>query len=78
MGVCASAIPQVFAKPEGPGRKLLKYERGGVVFRQGDPAESIYFIVAGRIRLSVTDSRGKQAILGLLGASEVFGQQVLM
>jgi nucleotide-binding universal stress UspA family protein len=67
MLVCASAIPQVFAKPQGPGRKLLRYKRGEVVFHQGDPADSIYFIVAGRIRLSVTDIRGKQATLGLLG-----------
>ena len=43
-----------------------------------DPADGIYFIVAGRIRLSATDLRGKQAILGLLGANEVFGQQCLM
>ncbi len=78
MLVCASAIPQVFAKPQGPGRKLLRYKRGEVIFHQGDPADSIYFIVAGRIRLSVTDIRGKQAILGLLGANEVFGQQCLM
>ncbi len=75
---CASPIPRVFAKPQGPGRKVLRYERGEVVFRQGDPADSIYFIADGRIRLSVTDLRGKQATLGLLGANEVFGQQCLM
>ena len=74
----ASSIPEVFSKPEGPGRKLLKYGRGEVIFRQGDRANSIYFIVAGRIRLSVTDLGGKQAILGLLGANELFGQQCLM
>ena len=74
----ASSIPEVFSKPKGPGRKLLKYERGEVIFRQGDSAHSIYFIVSGRIRLSVTDLRGKQATLGLLGPNEVFGQQCLM
>ena len=74
----ASSIPEIFSKPRGPGRKLLKYERGEVIFRQGDSADSIYFIVSGRIRLSVTDLRGKQATLGLLGPNEVFGQQCLM
>jgi len=74
----ASSIPEIFSKPKGPGRKLLKYERGEVIFRQGDSADSIYFIVSGRIRLSVTDLRGKQATLGLLGPNEVFGQQCLM
>jgi CRP/FNR family transcriptional regulator, cyclic AMP receptor protein len=74
----ASLIPEVFSKPEGPGRKLLKFQRGEFVFRQGDPADSIFFIVAGRVRLSVTVLSGKQATLGLLGPNELFGQQCLM
>lgn len=76
--VQTALIPEIFAKREGPGRKLLKFQRGEVIFRQGDPADGIYFIVAGRIRLSATDPRGKQATLGLLGPSELFGQQCLM
>ena len=73
-----SAIPEIFAKREGPGRKLLKFQRGEIIFRQGDPAHSIYFVVAGRIRLSVTDRDGKEATLGLLGPNELFGHQCLM
>lgn len=73
-----SLIPEIFSKREGLGRKLLKFQRGEIIFRQGDPADSIYFIVAGRIRLSVTDRGGKQATLGLLGPNELFGQQCLM
>lgn len=73
-----SLIPEIFSKREGPGRKLLKFQRGEMVFRQGDPADSVYFIVAGRIRLSATDRGGKQATLGLLGPNELFGQQCLM
>ena len=71
-------IPEVFSKPGGPGRKLLKFQRGDFIFRQGDLADSIYFIIAGRVRLCVTDLRGKQATLGLLGPNELFGQQCLM
>ena len=74
----ASLIPEVFSKPQGPGRKLLKFQRGEFVFRQGDPSDSIYFIVVGRIRLSVTDLSGRQATLSLLGPNELFGQQCLM
>ncbi|MGB9105550.1 MAG: Crp/Fnr family transcriptional regulator [Terriglobales bacterium] len=73
-----SLIPEIFSKREGPGRKLLKFRRGEIIFRQGDSADSIYYIVAGRIRLSVTDLGGKQATLGLLGPNELFGQQCLM
>ncbi len=73
-----SLIPEIFSKREGPGRKVLKFRRGDIIFRQGDPADSIYFIVAGRIRLSVTDLGGKQATLGLLGPNELLGQQCLM
>ncbi len=74
----APTVPEVFSKPEGPGRKLLRVQRGEIIFRQGDPADSIYFIVAGRVRLSVTDLNGKQATLGLLGPNDLFGQQCLM
>ena len=73
-----SSIPEIFTKREGPGRKLLKFQRGEMIFRQGDPADGIYFIVAGRVRLSATDRGGKQATLGLLGPNELFGQQCLM
>jgi CRP-like cAMP-binding protein len=76
--VQASSIPEIFSKREGPGRKLLNFQRGEVIFRQGDPADSIYFIVGGRVRLSATDRGGKQATLSLLGANELFGQQCLM
>jgi CRP/FNR family transcriptional regulator, cyclic AMP receptor protein len=71
-------IPEVFSKAEGPGRKLLKFQRGEFIFRQGDPVDGIYFVVSGRVRLSVTDFRGKQATLALLGPHELFGEQCLI
>jgi CRP-like cAMP-binding protein len=74
----ASSVPEVFSKPEGAGRKVLNVQRGEVIFRQGDLADTIYFIVAGRVRLSVTDLSGKQATLALLGPNDLFGQQCLM
>lgn len=73
-----SSIPEIFSKREGPGRKLMNFQRGEIIFRQGDPADCVYFIVAGRVRLSATDRAGKQATLALLGPNELFGQQCLV
>lgn len=80
MGTGASKsqeIPAIFLSAEGPGRKI-NVERGQFVFRQGDPSDAVYFIVAGRIRLSVASPTGREATVALLGRYELFGEQCLL
>jgi len=53
------------------------YQPGAVIFRQGDPAESVMYLESGRVRLVVAASSGKEAICGLLEAGAFLGEDVL-
>ena len=48
------------------------------VFSQGDPSDCIFFIQKGKVKLTVVSTRGREAIVGVLGASEFVGEQCLM
>ena len=48
------------------------------VFSQGDPSDRIFLIQKGKIKLTVVSTRGREAIVGVLGANEFFGEQCLM
>jgi CRP/FNR family transcriptional regulator, cyclic AMP receptor protein len=48
------------------------------VFRQGEPADFIYYLVSGRIKLSAVSARGKEAIVAVLESDEIFGAHCLL
>jgi len=61
----------------GTGRTATKYPRKKVVFRQGDPADAVFYIQSGKIQLSVVSEHDKQAVAGILAAGEFFGEGCL-
>ena len=62
----------------GPdGKTVLAYGANRVIFCQGQPADSIFFVRRGKVKLSVTSKQGKEAIIAILGAEEFFGQGCL-
>ena len=56
------------------GRILGKYRKNQIVFSQGDPADAVFYIQKGKLKVSVVSDRGKEAIVSLLGASDFFGE----
>jgi CRP/FNR family transcriptional regulator, cyclic AMP receptor protein len=61
---------------ESPGvaRKVVEYRKGQVVFAQGETCESVYYLQRGAIKITVTSSTGKEAVIALLGPGEFFGE----
>jgi CRP/FNR family cyclic AMP-dependent transcriptional regulator len=53
------------------------YQRGEVVFSQGDAPDSVMYIQQGTIKLSVTSYSGKEAIVAMLGPGDFFGESAL-
>jgi len=47
------------------------------IFMQGQPADSMFFLLRGKVQLSVTSSEGKEAIVATLGSGEFFGEGCL-
>jgi CRP/FNR family transcriptional regulator len=51
---------------------------GAVVVRQGDPLECLFLVTSGVVRLSSVTVEGREAIVGLLGIGDVFGESALL
>jgi len=60
------------ALPEG--RTLREYRRGMAIFGQGDPADAVFFVQRGKVKLTVLSRQGKQAVIALLAPGEFFGE----
>jgi CRP/FNR family transcriptional regulator, cyclic AMP receptor protein len=66
-----------FLAATGKGRTLGEYPKDKQVFLQGDPADAIYYIQKGKIKLTVVSKQGKEAVVALLGAGDFFGEGCL-
>jgi CRP/FNR family cyclic AMP-dependent transcriptional regulator len=55
-----------------------RYARGEVIFRQGDPADELWLISEGRVKLSRTTADQRETVLAVLGPGEVFGETCLL
>jgi len=59
------------------GKTVLEYGAGRTIFVQGDPADSVWFLQQGKVKLAVTSQQGKEAIVTILGGNEFFGEGCL-
>jgi CRP/FNR family cyclic AMP-dependent transcriptional regulator len=68
---------QRFLESAGAAKRVAKYEPGQIVFAQGAPATAVLYIRDGGIKLSVLSKTGKEAIVGMLGPGDFFGEGCL-
>ncbi|MBZ5497833.1 MAG: Crp/Fnr family transcriptional regulator [Acidobacteriia bacterium] len=59
------------------GKTVKEYSANRNIFRQGDPADSVFFLRRGAVKLAVTSKQGKEAIVAILNAGEFFGEGCL-
>jgi CRP/FNR family transcriptional regulator, cyclic AMP receptor protein len=59
------------------GVTIAKYGKGQVVFAQGDPADSVFYIREGRIKIAVVSDQGKEAVVAFLKAGDFIGEGCL-
>ena len=52
--------------------------RNGIVMAAGDSTDSLYIVLAGRLKVMMSDSDGKEVILSILGPGEFFGEMGLL
>ena len=69
--------PKVFLSKVNGGRAIHDYRKDKIVFRQGDPADAVFYIQKGKIKLTVVSERGKEAVVGILEPSHFFGEGCL-
>jgi CRP/FNR family cyclic AMP-dependent transcriptional regulator len=56
------------------GKTVMEYAAERHIFRQGQPADCLFYIRRGKVKLSVISQQGKEAIVAILGAGEFFGE----
>jgi CRP-like cAMP-binding protein len=69
--------PRLFLATVDGGKSLTGYRKNEVVFSQGDPADAVFYIRTGKIKLAVTSKQGKQAVVAILGVGDFFGEGCL-
>jgi CRP-like cAMP-binding protein len=59
------------------GKTVLEYGASRVIYRQGEPADSVFFIEQGKVKHAVTSQQGKEAIVAILGDGDFLGEGCL-
>ena len=69
--------PKTFLAKVGEGRSIDSYSKDQVVFSQGDPADAVFYIQKGKVKVTVVSEQGKEAVVAILGAGDFFGEACL-
>jgi CRP/FNR family cyclic AMP-dependent transcriptional regulator len=51
--------------------------RKQIIFSQGSPADAVFYIEEGKVKLTVLSGRGKEAVIAILGSGDFFGEGCL-
>ena len=69
--------PNAFLAHSGLGRTIVDLKKKQTVFSQGDPANAVFYIQSGKVRLSIISSAGKEATIALLSAEDFLGEECI-
>jgi CRP/FNR family cyclic AMP-dependent transcriptional regulator len=68
---------RAFLETTGVARRVVEYRAKAHIYQQGDRADAVIYLQAGRVKLSVVSAAGKEAVVGLLGPGDFFGEGCL-
>src|SRR5512145_1443429 len=68
---------QAYLGSTGVARRVLNLAAGAVIYTQGNRASSVMYIHSGSVKVSVVSSGGKEAVIGILGTGDFFGEGCL-
>ena len=69
-------IDSFLSRGDGGGTKA-KYRKNEIVFRQGDSADAVFYIIDGKCKVTVISETGKEAVVALREKGEFFGEGCL-
>uniref|UniRef100_Q01TA6 Transcriptional regulator, Crp/Fnr family n=1 Tax=Solibacter usitatus (strain Ellin6076) TaxID=234267 RepID=Q01TA6_SOLUE len=68
---------KTFLTKSNSKRTAADHQEGEIIFAQGNPADAIYYIQKGKVKLTVISRQGKEAVVAILGAEDFFGEGCL-
>ncbi len=54
------------------------YEKGQIIFAQGDDGDALYGVASGRVRISASGSGGQEVFLNIMEPGDTFGEIAVM
>lgn len=69
--------PKVFLSKANGGRTISTYQKNQTFYAQGDPADSVFYIHDGKVKITVISEQGKEAVVAILGPDEFCGEGCL-
>jgi CRP/FNR family transcriptional regulator, cyclic AMP receptor protein len=58
-------------------KKSVQFNKGQKLFEQGDPADCVFLIQRGVVKISITNEQGKEAAIALLEAGDFVGESCI-
>ena len=59
------------------GRSIVKYQKDHIIFSQDEPADAVFYIQKGKVKITVVSPQGKEAVIAILGPDDFFGEGCL-
>jgi CRP/FNR family transcriptional regulator, cyclic AMP receptor protein len=69
--------PKEFLAKVGEGKTIVEFRKDEVIFAQGDRASTVFYIQKGRVKVVVISEQGKEAVVGILGPGQFFGESCM-
>ncbi len=66
-----------FLQAAGPGTRATDHGLATALFAQGDPADAVFYIQQGNVKLTVISGNGREAVVGVLNSGDFFGEGAL-
>jgi CRP/FNR family cyclic AMP-dependent transcriptional regulator len=63
-----------YLETAGVKRKIVTYRKRQTIFSQGDASRSVFYLRSGSVKIAVTSSSGKEAVVALLHPGDFFGE----
>lgn len=60
-----------------PRENIIRYKRDQHIFKAGDPADKVYYLQEGKVKVTVVSAQGKEAVVAVTLAGEFFGRPTL-
>jgi CRP/FNR family cyclic AMP-dependent transcriptional regulator len=61
----------------GEGITRINWRSDATVYSQGDEADALFYIQAGRLKITAVSTFGKEAVVAILGTGDFFGEGCL-
>ena len=72
-----ASLDEVAMRNLAPHGAVRSFPKNAVVVNESDPTDSLYVVLAGRVKAFVSDENGKEMVVNTIDAGDYFGELVL-